>query len=421
MPAIRIASATCRWAERYRNASMETEWATIVPASCARNACRIALSTWARPKTTVASASRTSMPRGPPQSWAWRIVSIGSLTCPRAPEIEYFTRNPPRPLGPRSPWRPRGEGPDFLLVEDPAELAHRVQQPFRLVRHTPDVPGPDPELLRDFLLRAFGDPVVEEGRRLYLREEEIVVLDGECQVGLLDPLLDPSIVAATEVELRHVRCRADGPEVEEAVVPRFAERIAHLHGAEWIDIEVARALPEKCGFEEAILSVNELLFCKEVEHLEDLAANRVDVAREREERAVEEREEILLRAHMASGDVREDVHSEGGLGSEFGFNRFGFAEEVVLDQFVDIVLVFRKQDGLAVAVVSRAAGSAAHLFDLEDWDGREPQIDIEPVQVSDDDSPCGEVQTTCEGRGCRERFQATFAKLLCIQRSLRVL
>src|SRR5439155_2751212 len=73
---------------------------------------------------------------------------------------------------------------DFLLVEDPAELAQRVQQPFRLVSHTPDVPGPDPELLRDFLPRAFGDPVVEEGRRLYLREEEVVVLDRERQVRL---------------------------------------------------------------------------------------------------------------------------------------------------------------------------------------------------------------------------------------------
>src|SRR2546426_1172795 len=376
MPAIRIASATCRWAERYRRASMETEWATIVPASCARSArevVRIRL-------LEVFQRFEAPLEQPPPSD---------PTDAAQGDELEEFLLDPVLDLNCQTCQRT-----DFLLVEDPAELAHRVQQPFRLVRHTPDVPGPDPELLRDFLLRAFGDPVVEEGRRLYLREEEIVVLDGECQVGLLDPLLDPSILAATEVELRHVRGRADGPEVEEAVVPRFAERIAHLHGAEGVDVQVARPLPEKCGFEEAILSVNELLFCEKVEHLEDLAPDRVDVAREREERAVEEREEILLRAHMASGDVREDVHSEGGLGSEFGFNRFGFAEEVVLDQFVDIVLVFRKQDGLAVAVVSRSAGSAAHLFDLEDWDGREPQIDIEPVQVSDDDSPCGEVQTT---------------------------
>src|SRR2546426_2989025 len=49
-----------------------------------------------------------------------------------------------------------------------------------------------------------------------------------CEVRFLDLLFDPCVIAAPEVELRHVRRRAHGPEVEEAIVPGLVERVAHL-------------------------------------------------------------------------------------------------------------------------------------------------------------------------------------------------
>src|SRR2546422_7727958 len=196
------------------------------------------------------------------------------------------------------------ERSDLLLVEDPTELAHRVEEPLRLVRHPSDVTGPDAEFLRDLLLGPLCDPVVEEGGRLDFGEEEVVVLDREGEVRLLDLLLDPRVVASAEVELRHVRRRAHGPEVEEAIVAGFPERVAHLDRTERVDIQIARPLSEECGFEGAIMPVDELLSCEKIKDIEDFASDRVDIARESEERAVEKREEILLRAHMTGGDVR---------------------------------------------------------------------------------------------------------------------
>src|SRR5207245_5115865 len=101
-------------------------------------------------------------------------------------------------------------------------------------------------------------------------------------------------------------------------------------------------------FEEAILPVDELLFCEKIKDIEDLASDRVDIARESEERAVEEREEILLRADMTGGDVREDVHPKGGLGSKFGLDCLGLAEEVILHELVDVIFIFRDQNRLTI-------------------------------------------------------------------------
>src|SRR5438093_7084026 len=88
------------------------------------------------------------------------------------------------------------ERADLLLVEDPAEFAHRVQEPLRLIRHPADVPRPNPEFLRDLFLRPLRDPVVEKRCRLDFRQEEVVVLDRERQVRFLDLLLDPAVIAA---------------------------------------------------------------------------------------------------------------------------------------------------------------------------------------------------------------------------------
>src|SRR2546428_11807975 len=195
------------------------------------------------------------------------------------------------------------ERSDLLLVEDPTEFAHRVQEPLRLVRHAADVPGPDAELLRDLLLGSLRDPVVEKGRRLDFGEEEVVVLDREREIRFLDFLFYPRIVAAAQIELRHVRRRAHGPEVEEAIVAGFPERVAHLDRTERVDIQIARPLSEECGFEGAIMPVDELLSCEKIKDIEEFASDRMDIARESEERAGEKREEILLRAHMTCGDA----------------------------------------------------------------------------------------------------------------------
>src|SRR5207245_9267296 len=165
---------------------------------------------------------------------------------------------------------------DFLLVEDAAEFAHRIEEPLRLVRHAADVTGPDAEFLDDLLLRPLGDPVVEKGGRLDFGEEEVVVLDRESQIRFLDLLLDPRVVAATEVELRHVRRRADGPEVEEAIVAGFPESVTHLDSTERIDVQVACPLPEECGFEGAIMPVEELLYCEKIKDIGECASDGVD-------------------------------------------------------------------------------------------------------------------------------------------------
>src|SRR5438445_9614811 len=276
------------------------------------------------------------------------------------------------------------ERSDLLLVEDPAEFAHRVEEPLRLIRHPADVSGADPELLRDLLLRPLRDPVVEEGGRLDLCKEEVVVLDREREIRFLDFLFDPGVVAASEIELRHVRRRADGPQVEETIVAGLVERVAHLDRTERIDVEVTRALPEEGGPQETVVSSDEILFLQEIEDLANLTVDLSDLTCESVECPVEECKEIFLRVHVAGRYARKDVHPESRFRSQFRFDCLRLAEEIFLDQLVDLVNVLREQDGLAILVVLRASRSATHLFDFEKGNRRESQVDVVPIQVSDD-------------------------------------
>src|SRR5207245_4693805 len=107
-------------------------------------------------------------------------------------------------------------------------------------------------------------------------EEEVVVLNRECQIRLLDLLLDPGVVAAAEIELRHVRRRADGPQVEEAVVAGLVERVAHLDRTERIDVEITRTLPEEGGPQEAVVPSDEILLLQEIEDLANLTVDLGD-------------------------------------------------------------------------------------------------------------------------------------------------
>src|SRR3989304_84348 len=94
---------------------------------------------------------------------------------------------------------------------------------------------------------------------------------------------------------------------------------------------------------------------------------------------------------MARRDTCEHVHPEGGFGPQLRFDSFGFAQEVFLDELVDLVDVLREQDRLAILVVLRAPGASAHLLDLEDRDWRQSEVHVAAVQVADDDPPRGEV------------------------------
>src|SRR2546426_414878 len=84
---------------------------------------------------------------------------------------------------------------------------------------------------------------------------------------------------------------------------------------------------------------------------------------------------------------RSSRDSRSGLGSEFGFDCLRLAEEVILDEFVDVVFIFRDQDRLTIRVVLRSACPTAHLFHFEDRNSCEAKVDVEPVQVSDDYAP----------------------------------
>src|SRR6266540_3694512 len=145
---------------------------------------------------------------------------------------------------------------------------------------------------------------------------------------------------------------------------------------------------------------------------EAFAPDGVDVARECEERPVEERKELLLRGHMARRDVREDMHPQGGLRPELGLDRLGFAEEIVLDQFVDVVLVFREEDRLTVRVVTGSTGPSAHLFDFHHRDRSQSQVHIESVQIPDHDPSGGGVHTLREGRSRHDAFDAPLLEFL---------
>src|SRR2546428_7445525 len=312
------------------------------------------------------------------------------------------------------------ERSDLLLVEDPTEFAHRVQEPLRLVRHAADVSGPDAELLRDLLLGSLRDPVVEKGRRLDLGEEEVIILDRERQIRFLDFLFDPGVVAASEIELRHVRRRADGPQVEEAVVAGLVERVAHLDRTERIDVQVARALPEEGGPQEAVVPSDEILLLQEIEDLANLAVDLGDFTRESVECPVEECKEIFLRVHVTGRHARKDMHPESGFRSQFRFDCLRLAEEIFLNQIVDLVNVLREQDGLAILVVLWAPRPAAHLLDLKDGNWCESEVDVVPVQVPDNHPASGEVYSGGEGRSRDDGRDASLLEFLLNDRSLGV-
>src|SRR5207253_4808460 len=121
--------------------------------------------------------------------------------------------------------------------------------------------------------------------------------------------------------------------------------------------------------------------------LEDLPANGVDVALEGEEGPVEEGEQLFLGSHVGRRDVREDVHPERRLGSEFRFYGLWRTAKVRLHEVVDFVEVLREQNRLPVRIVARAARATAHLLDLEHGDRGEAQVHVEAVQIPDDDTP----------------------------------
>src|SRR5206468_11281867 len=100
------------------------------------------------------------------------------------------------------------------------------------------------------------------------------------------------------------------------------------------------------------MPVDELLFCEKIKDIEDFASDCVDIARESEERAVEVREEILLRSHMARRDVGEDVHPQGGLGAELGFDRLRFAAEIAFPEFTAVILVLCAEHGFPIGGVA---------------------------------------------------------------------
>src|SRR3989449_527219 len=312
------------------------------------------------------------------------------------------------------------ERSDLLLVEDPAEFAHRVEEPLRLIRHPADVSGADPELLRDLLLRPLRDPVVEEGGRLDLCKEEVVVLDREREIRFLDFLLYPRIVAAAQIELGHVRGRADGPEVEETIVAGLVERVAHLDRTERIDIQIARPLPKEGGSKEAVVSSNEILFLQKIEDLANLAVDLGDFTRESVECPVEECKEIFLRVHVTGRHARKDMHPESGFRSQFRFDCLRLAEEIFLNQIVDLVNVLREQDGLAILVVLWAPRPAAHLLDLKDGNWCESEVDVVPVQVPDNHPASGEVNSGRKGGSCDDGRDPSLLEFLFDYRTLGV-
>src|SRR5207247_6690448 len=212
-------------------------------------------------------------------------------------------------------------------------------------------------------------------------------------------VLDPGVIPAAEVQLRHVGGRARGPQVVEVRVARVLERVPHLDRAERVDVQVARAAPEERRAQGAVGRLDEVLPLEEREDVLDLPPELVDRALVREEGAAEELEQLRLRRHVPRRDRREGVDPQGRLRAELRFDGLGWALEVFVDELVDVVLVLRDEDRLADRVVLRAACPPAHLLDLKDWDWRETEVHVVPVQVADDDPPRGEVHA----RGDRTR------------------
>ena len=118
-----------------------------------------------------------------------------------------------------------------------------------------------------------------------------------------------------------------------------------------------------------------------------------DLSRVGVEGPIEERKEVLLCADMTGRHARKDVHPEGRFGSKFRFDGLRLTSEVLIHQIVNFVNVLSEKDGLAVLVILRPTRAAAHLFDFEDGDRREAEVDIVSVQVADDHPTRGEIDS----------------------------
>src|SRR5438094_160417 len=117
----------------------------------------------------------------------------------------------------------------------------------------------------------------------------------------------------------------------------------------------------------------------EVKYLSNLAVDLGDLSRVGVEGPIKERKEVLLCADMTGRHARKDVHPEGRFGSKFRFDGLRLTSEVLIHQIVNFVNVLSEKDGLAVLVILRPTRAAAHLFDFEDGDRREAEVDIVSV------------------------------------------
>src|SRR3989442_5313859 len=83
---------------------------------------------------------------------------------------------------------------------------------------------------------------------------------------------------------------------------------------------------------------------------------------------------------------------------------------------MDVVILFREQNRLAIAVISRAARPTAHLFHLEDRNGRETEVHVEPVEVSHDYTTCREINARrvvdCKGERAHIALVALDVKIV---------
>src|SRR2546427_1577440 len=299
------------------------------------------------------------------------------------------------------PQHQAGDAHDLLLVEDLPELGHRVHQPHALVHHPADVPRADAELLRHLVLRPLVRPVLEQGRGLYLGHHELVLLDRERHRLRGDLVLDPSVVPASEVQLRHVRGRARRPEVVEVRVSVVFESVPHLHRAQRVDVQVARPAAEERRSKRTIASLEEILPLEEREDVLDLPTKLVHRALVGEERTTENSEQLLLRRRVPRRDRREGVYPEGGLGAELRLHGLGWAEEVLFDEVINIVIVLRNENRLPRLVVLGTARSAAHLFHFQDGNRSEAEVHVKAIQVADYHPPRGGIHPIRQRR-CRD-------------------
>ena len=100
----------------------------------------------------------------------------------------------------------------------------------------------------------------------------------------------------------------------ELPVPVVLEGGPHLHRAQRVDVQVARAAAEERRLQRPVAGVDEVLPLQEREDVLDLRPEVVHVTLVGEERAAEELEQLLLRSHVARGDRREGSDDSNAFG-----------------------------------------------------------------------------------------------------------